>query len=43
MAGRDAGSAASWDLAADVRHFDITMRTEGGDWKVTFVEVEPTG
>ncbi len=43
MAGRDAGSAASWDLAADVRHYDITMRTEGGDWKVTFVEVEPTG
>lgn len=43
MVGRDAGSAASWDLAADVRHCEITLRNEGNDWKIVYVEMGPAG
>ncbi len=37
MLGRD--SAASWDLAAEIREFDVTFMREGGEWKVTYVRL----
>jgi len=32
--GREAGGEA-WDLAVDVRSFDVTLMREGGEWRVT--------
>ena len=37
MLGRD--SADSWDLAAELREFDVTFMREGGEWKVTYVRL----
>ena len=34
MLGREA--ADSWDLAAEVRDFDVTFMREDGEWKVTY-------
>lgn len=34
MLGRDAGD--SWDLAAEVRDFDVTFIREGGEWKASY-------
>ena len=35
MLGRDSDS--SWDLAADVQHFDLRLAREDGEWRVTRV------
>lgn len=35
MLGREAGPESSWDLAADVYEFDVTLAREDGDWRVT--------
>lgn len=35
MLGREAGPEPSWDLAADIYEFDITLAREDGDWRVT--------
>jgi hypothetical protein len=37
MLGRDAG-AATWDVAADVYRFKITLLREDGEWKLTYAE-----
>ena len=38
MVGREADAASAWNLAVDVDDFDVTMRKEGQEWKVTFVK-----
>jgi hypothetical protein len=38
MVGREADAAAAWDLAADLYDFDVTLRREDGQWKVTYAE-----
>lgn len=35
MLGREAEPESSWDLAADVYEFDITLAREDGEWRVT--------
>jgi ketosteroid isomerase-like protein len=35
MVGREAESAAAWELAADVHEFDVTLAREDGEWRVT--------
>lgn len=35
MLGRGQAAGASWDLAADVYEFDVTLALEDGDWRVT--------
>jgi len=35
MLGRETESQSSWDLAAEVYEFDITLAREGGEWRVT--------
>lgn len=37
MLGRDA--ADSWDLAAEIREFDVTLMRDGDQWKVTYAQV----
>jgi hypothetical protein len=43
MVGRDADASSSWDLAADLYEFDVTLRREDGDWKVTYAKWQPRG
>lgn len=38
MLGREAEAAGKWDLAADLYEFDVTLRLEDGDWKVTYAK-----
>jgi hypothetical protein len=33
MLGRESDS--SWDLAADIQHFDLRLAREDGEWRVT--------
>lgn len=35
MLGRETESQSSWDLAAEVYEFDITLAREDGKWRVT--------
>ena len=35
MLGRETASESSWDLAAEVYEFDITLAREDGEWRVT--------
>lgn len=35
MVGREAAESNAWDLAAEVRDFDVTFMREDGEWKVT--------
>lgn len=41
MVGREAESAAAWDLAADVHEFDVTLAREDGEWRVTRADWRP--
>ena len=34
MLGREAAPESSWDLAADLYEFDLTLAREGGEWRV---------
>ena len=43
MVGRDAAASSRWDLAADMYEFDVTLRREDGDWKVTYAKWQPRG
>ena len=38
MMSREADSADSWDLAADLYEFDVGLARDEGDWKVTYAE-----
>lgn len=38
MVGTDADAAGNWDLAADLVEFNIALRQEDGEWKVSFAE-----
>ena len=38
MVGREADAANAWNLAADIQDFEITMRKDGGDWKVLYAK-----
>jgi hypothetical protein len=38
MVGRDADAAGNWDLAADLYEFKVTLRQEGGEWRVSFAQ-----
>jgi hypothetical protein len=38
MVGRDDDSAGNWDLAADLYEFNLALRQEDGEWKVSFAE-----
>jgi hypothetical protein len=38
MVGRDADAAGNWNLAADLYEFRLSLRQEGGDWKVSFAD-----
>jgi hypothetical protein len=35
---READAAKSWNLAAEVHDFEVTMRRQDNDWKVTYVK-----
>lgn len=35
MVGREAAEANAWNLAAEVRDFEVTLMREDGAWKVT--------
>ncbi|HEY5808952.1 MAG TPA: hypothetical protein VIT67_13335 [Povalibacter sp.] len=35
---READAAKSWNLAAEVHVFEVTMRRQDDDWKVTYVK-----
>jgi hypothetical protein len=41
MVGREAEASDAWDLAADVRDFEVTLRRQGGDWKVIHARTGP--
>jgi hypothetical protein len=41
MLGRHAED--SWDLAAEIREFHVTLMHQYGAWKVTYVRVAPSG
>ena len=41
MVGREAEGAATWDLAADVHEFDVTLAREDGEWRVTRADWRP--
>ena len=34
MLGREAAPESSWDLAADIYEFDITLAREDGEWRI---------
>lgn len=38
MVGREADAATAWNLAADLHEFDVTLRKEDGEWKVTYAK-----
>lgn len=38
MLGREAEVAGSWNLAADLYDFDVTLKREDGDWKVAYAK-----
>ena len=38
MVGRDADANGNWDLAADLYEFQLALRQEDGDWKVSFAQ-----
>jgi hypothetical protein len=38
MVGRDADASGSWDLAADLYEFKLSLRQEDGKWKVSFAQ-----
>ena len=38
MVGRDADAAGKWDLAADLYEFNVALRRENEEWKVSFAE-----
>jgi hypothetical protein len=35
MVGLDAEAANAWDMAGEIRKFDVTLMREEGEWKVT--------
>jgi len=35
MVSREAAAADAWNLAAEIRDFDVTFMREGDEWKVT--------
>lgn len=43
MVGRDADAAGAWDLAAELRSFEVTMRRQDGEWKVVYARTRPQG
>jgi hypothetical protein len=43
MVGREAAASSRWDLAADLYEFDVTLRREDGDWKVTYARWQQRG
>jgi hypothetical protein len=38
MVGREAAEADAWNLAAEVRDFDVTFMSEDGEWKITHAQ-----
>lgn len=38
MVGREADAATAWNLAADLYDFDVVLRREGDEWKVTYAK-----
>ncbi len=38
MVGRDADANGNWDLAADLYEFQLALRQEHGEWKVSFAQ-----
>jgi len=38
MVGKEAEAAGTWDVAADLYEFDVTLAHEDGEWRVTRAE-----
>ena len=38
MVSREGAEANAWNLAAEVRDFDVTFIRESGDWKVMYAK-----
>lgn len=45
MAGREADAANAWDVATDLQDFEVTMRKQKDEWKVSYAKRAdwPTG
>lgn len=39
MVGREADQADAWNLAGEIREFDVIFRRDDDEWKVTYVEL----